>query len=111
MLPTRPYKKSHREGTKHWGNKGTSRQQMSQSQQEVSAGHPPIRALRTCGEAGLLFSLLIVFPVLSSHQRTVITPGQRGAARSGQERTGNGRGGARLGEGSARSLMASGARI
>lgn len=111
MLPARPYKKSHREGTKHRGNQPTSRQRTSQSQQEVSAGHPPVRVLRTCGGAVLLFSLLTVFPALSPHQRTVITPGQRGAARSGQERTGNGRGGARLGEGSARSLMGSGARI
>lgn len=112
MLPARPYKKSHREGTKHRGNQPTSWQRTSQSQQEVSAGHPPVRVLRTCGGAVLLFSLLTVFPALSPHQRTVITPGQRGAAaRSGQERTGNGRGGARLGEGSARSLMGSGARI
>lgn len=37
MLPARPYKKSHREGTKHRGNQPTSWQRMSQSQQEVSA--------------------------------------------------------------------------
>lgn len=70
MLPARPYKKSHREGTKHRGNQPTSWQRTSQSQQEVSAGHPPIRVLRTCGGAVLLFSLLTVFPVLSPHQRT-----------------------------------------